>query len=344
MNLQPIRVGADCKAPSPTIMNVPNYDENLSQVAVIVPTRNAEAHFEALALSLIRQRIAPRQVLIIDSESEDRTVELARAAGFQVHIILRREFNHGGTRALGAHLMAGAEILVYMTQDASLAFNDSLLRLVSTFCDPDIGAAYGRQLPHSNADPFARHASAFNYPAVSTIRTLDSRATLGFKAAFLSNSFSAYRHSALESVGGFPSHVIMGEDTYVAAKLMLRGWKTAYVAEAAAFHSHNLTSVKLFRRYFATGVLHAREAWIQQSFGRPHSEGIRSLRSELTFLRTKAPNLIPKCLLRTLIKYTAYKLGKSEASLPKFLKRQFSELSEYWRKESGVQRKCIPRW
>ncbi len=318
-------------------MNDSKYDRNLSQVAVIVPTRNAEAHFEAQALSLLKQRIAPGQVLIVDSESEDRTAALARAAGFQVHSILRREFNHGGTRALGARLMEGAEILVYMTQDASLASSDSLLRLVSMFADADIGAAFGRQLPYPSADPFARHACTFNYPAASAIRTLDSRDTMGFKATFLSNSFSAYRRSALESVNGFPSHIIMGEDTYVAAKLMLRGWKIAYVAEAAALHSHNLTLKKLFRRYFDTGVMHAREAWLQQAYGEPNGEGLRFVRSELTFLHAEAPHLVPYCLLRTLIKVVAYRLGRWEASLPNCLKRQFSEASGYWLTRAGAQ-------
>ena len=85
--------------------------------------------------------------------------------------------------------------------------------------------------------------------------------SIGIKAAFLSNSFAAYRRSALESVGGFPSDTIFGEDTFAAAKMLLNGWKIAYSAEATVYHSHNLTFIEEFRRYFDIGVFHSREKW-----------------------------------------------------------------------------------
>jgi rhamnosyltransferase len=304
---------------------------DLSRIAVIIPTWNSERYFEKFPERLLAQGIRPDQVLVIDSESKDRTVERARSFGFQVHEILQREFNHGGTRALAATLVPWAEILVYATDDAIMGSRDTLANLVAVFEDDRIGAAYGRQLPHDNADPFARHACAFNYSSQSLLRDFETRKTLGFKAIFLSDSFAAYRRTALEAVGSFPASVITSEDTYVSAKLMLKGWKTAYVAEATVQHSHNLTLVQIFRRYFDIGVMHAREAWIREKYGEPSGEGMRFVKSEIAWIAKENFLLVPKIFFRTAAKYLGYQLGRREAILPSGMKRKLSSLRGYWR-------------
>jgi rhamnosyltransferase len=304
---------------------------DLSRIAVIIPTWNSERYFAKFPEPLLAQGIRPDQVLVIDSESKDRTVERARSFGFRVHEILQREFNHGGTRAFAASLVPRAEILVYTTDDAIMGAQDTLANLVAVFEDDRIGAAYGRQLPHHDADPFARHACAFNYSTQSFLRDFETRKTLGFKTIFLSDSFAAYRRTALEAVGSFPASVIALEDTYVAAKMMLQGWKTGYVAEAAIYHSHNQTLLQIFRRYFDTGVLHAREAWMREKYGEPSGEGMRFVKSEIAWVAKQNFLLVPKVFLRTAAKYLGYQLGRREAILPSGMKRKLSNLREYWR-------------
>jgi rhamnosyltransferase len=303
---------------------------DLSRAAVILTTWNSERFFAQFPEPLLAQGIRPEQVLIMDSESKDRTVELARARGFCVHEQARCEFNHGGTRALAARLLHPVEFLVYTTPDAIMAAPDTLKTLLSAFNDPLVGAAFGRQLPHQEADPFARQACAINYPPHSIVRDLHSKKDLGFKTIFFSNNLGAYRRAALDAVGGFPSHVITAEDSYVAAKMMLHGWKTAYVAEAAVYHSHNQTLPQLFRRYFDTGVLHARENWLLKEFGEPSGEGVRFLRAEVMRLLKEAPLQVPTVGLRTICKYAGYQLGKREAMLPKRVKRLIGNFHEYW--------------
>ena len=174
----------------------------MNKVGLIVPTLNAGTLWEAWLQAFDRQTRKPDFLVVIDSSSSDRTVELARSYGFHVHIIPKAEFNHGGTRQFGIGMMAQAEIIVMVTQDALLARPDSIENLLAAFADERIGAAYGRQLPHRDAGPIGAHARLFNYPAESQVRSLDDRASLGIKTAFLSNSFSAYRRSALVEAGG----------------------------------------------------------------------------------------------------------------------------------------------
>lgn len=298
-------------------------------VYVIVPTLNAAAGWEKFA-SVLRESIPPQQVLIVDSSSKDVTPDLARLANFNVQCIQRSEFNHGGTRQFGVELLPCAEVIVFLTQDAILADPTAIDMLTRAFEDPTVGAAFGRQLPRPGAGPIEAHARLFNYGDRSGLRTLADRDRLGFKSIFVSNSFAAYRRTALLAVGGFPKDVIFGEDTVTAAKLLLSGWKIAYVAEAKVYHSHEYSLRQEFQRYFDIGVLHAREGWLRSEFGSVGSEGTRFVRSELSYLWRTCKWLIPSALLRTVLKWIGYRMGKREKSLSIWWKRRLSMHVGFW--------------
>jgi rhamnosyltransferase len=298
-------------------------------IRIIVPTLNAAGDWPLFASALLACTL-PEQVLIVDSESTDATVDLARAAGFQVCSVLRAEFNHGASRQMAAEMLPNADILVYMTQDAILDGPNALANLLAAFDDPQVGAAYGRQLPRLKAKAIEAHARTFNYPATSEIRSLASREQLGYKTLSLSDSFAAYRRSALMGVGGFPRDVIFGEDTITAAHLLLAGYRIAYVAEACAYHSHAYTPTQEFQRYFDIGVLHSREHWLLDEFGQANGEGKRFVFSELRYLLRRSPRQIPLALLRTLTKFLGYRLGRMEVRLSPGIKRQLSMHPWFW--------------
>ena len=299
-------------------------------VMVIIPTLNAGDDWPLLCSALVAN-VGPQSVLIVDSESTDETRRLARAAGFRVHEVLRTEFNHGRTRQLAAELVPEAEIVVFLTQDAVLADATAISSLIKVFDDRKVAAAFGRQIPHSDAGPLEAHARLFNYPTQTNIRTLGDKDRLGFKSIFISNSFSAYRRDALMDVGGFPPDVIFGEDTVAAAKFLLAGWKIAYVAEARVYHSHSYTWAQEFRRYFDIGVLHAREGWLLKEFGSTSGEGWRFVRSELRYLWPTYWWFIPSSLIRIALKLIGYRLGRNESSLNVKWKQKLSMNRLFWR-------------
>ncbi len=315
---------------SPSVLPDPPVMAANSTVGIIVPTLNAAGTWAEFQSALVAQKIDPAQVLIVDSASTDNTPELARASGFRVTSIARSEFNHGGTRQWATRFFPDAEILVYLTQDAILAGPNAIEDLLTALRDPQVGVAYGRQLPRPEAGPIEAHGRLFNYPAASAVRSLDSRDELGFKTIFVSNSFAVYRRSALEDVGGFPVNTIFGEDTITAARMLLKGWKIAYVADACVYHSHEYTAWQEFKRYFDIGVLHTREAWLLREFGRTAGEGRRFVLSELNYLRSKNPLLGPLALLRTAAKFAGYKLGTKEAKLGSGLKHRISMHRGFW--------------
>jgi rhamnosyltransferase len=304
----------------------------VEKLGLLVPTYNAGKLWRRWLDALANQTCKPEWCLVIDSGSADNTAEWARLAGLDVHVISARQFNHGGTRQLGANMLVDAEIIIFLTQDAILADENSLAYLVSVFRDKSIGAAYGRQLPHAESKALGAHARIYNYPSQSQVKTLADVPRLGIKTPFMSNSFAAYRREALEAVEGFPSDIILAEDMVVAARMLMRGWHVAYCAEATVYHSHDYSMLEEFRRYFDTGVLHAREKWLLETFGNAEGSGKGFVLSELGYLAKHAPWLIPSALMRTGVKYLGYRLGRNEAILPAAVKPYLSMNRGYWRR------------
>jgi rhamnosyltransferase len=300
------------------------------RLGLVVPTHNPGGLWPQWLAAVQKQQLIPSGV-VVDSSSSDGTDFTSLPAGFAVHHIPMASFNHGGTRNWALqYLPSHTDVVVFMTQDALLADPGALVRLTAVFANHAVACVYGRQLPHADATPVAAHARLFNYPAESRAVKLADKARLGLKTCFMSNSFAAYRVADLQAVGGFPSDVILGEDMSVAARLLMAGKSVAYVADACAHHSHNYSVMQEFRRYFDTGVFHARSPWLLAEFGSASGEGLRFVRSELVYLWRHAPGWIPSALVRTAAKLIGYRLGCLESHWPLWVKRSCSMHKGFW--------------
>lgn len=308
----------------------PQSTDVFRKSCIIIPTYNASSHWDRLHAALEEQGVTKDQVLVVDSSSSDGTQEMVRRSGYQLKVIPKEAFGHGATRQLAAKLKPWAEVLVYFTQDALSSGGSTIENLLQAFEDPRVGAAYGRQIPRDAADAIERHSRLFNYPEISQVRTLETKNEMGIKAASLSNSFAAYRRTALEQVGGFPMDVIICEDVAVAARMLMADWKVVYKADAVVIHSHDFTVGQEFSRYFDIGVNHGRENWLLDEFGSAGGEGLRFVASEFRFLKKHGPSLIPLAFLRTITKWVGYNLGLHERFLPIFLNEACSGQPDFW--------------
>lgn len=283
----------------------------MDKIKVVIPTYNGGTQFAQLANSILNQKnISAKDVLIIDSSSTDDTVNIAKRCGFETIVINKSDFGHGKTRASSVERLQ-TDIVVFMTQDVLPEQNDSILELCKPLMDnKKIGAVYGRQIPKEGASLFSSHARLFNYGTVSRINKFDDRFKLGLKTAFLSDSFAAYNKEILMKVGNFPD-VSFGEDTCVAATMLMQGYNTAYNASAAVYHSHDFTIWDEFKRYKETGIFHQNEKWLLETFGKAEGEGFRFIKSEMKYLiNHHAWYMIPISFFRNFSKYLGYLLGK----------------------------------
>ena len=301
------------------------------KVSILIPTLNGGKEWLNTLDSVESQLFKIGRKIIIDSGSSDDTVPLARQFGFDVIGINKADFNHGKTRQQLVELSGDVDICVFLTQDAILASPESISNIVKIFRDPEIGMAYGRQLPHANAKVLETHARLYNYPAESTTRSYSDKNLMGFKVFFCSNSFAAYRKSALLDVGGFPPDSIMGEDAIVAAKMLSAGFKKAYVAHATVHHSHSYTLTEEFKRYFDTRVFHEQNKWLIENYGKPTGEGIKFMKSELKYVVKNDLKVIFKSIASLGAKWLGYKSGKFYKRIPRSLLTKVSMHKHYWK-------------
>lgn len=302
-------------------------------ISVIIPTYNAE-HYLPKLLEKLKTQTANFELIIIDSSSCDKTLEIAQRYTDHTITIPQCEFDHGGTRTEAAKRASG-EVIVFLTQDALPIDDDTIERIAALFLNPDVGAAYGRQVPYPDTSIFGKHLRAFNYPEISHLRRYEDKEKYGIKTVFLSDSFAAYRKEALKKIGWIRDGLISSEDSYAGAKMLLAGYTLAYVAEARVFHSHSYSLMQEFRRYFDIGVFYRNQRWILEAFGRAEGEGGKYVKSEFNFLLKQHAYLsIPEFFIRNGMKYLGYKLGQNYHHLPQGLIGILSMHPLWWKKQS----------
>lgn len=223
------------------------------EISVIIPTLNAEHEIDGLLIALEHQSIQPVDILIVDSASEDKTIELVRQhKRVRLLKIDRQDFNHGTTRDMALRESRG-DFVCFLTQDAVPVSDDYLERLVAPMLDDsDIALVSGRQLPKADARRFEQLVRDFNYPDTPSVRSKDDLKKFGIKTFFASDTCSAYRRTAYLECGGF-DHVNTNEDMLMAARFIASGLKVAYEPRAEVYHSHNLTPSQQFARNRAVG-------------------------------------------------------------------------------------------
>ncbi len=298
-------------------------------ISVIIPTYNAQSYLPAL-FEKLKEQTVPFELIVVDSSSTDATQEIAQQFADQLIVIQKNSFDHGGTRTLAAQKAHG-EIVVFLTQDALPATPNTIEHLIEPFQDDTIAAVFGRQLPYEESSIFGKHLRLFNYPSTSYTRTFADKEQYGIKTVFFSDSFAAYKKEVLKEVGWFKDGLIVGEDMFIVAKILQAGYTLHYNANAEVYHSHSYTPAEEFKRYFDTGVFHAKESWLLDTFGKAEGEGKRYLLSELKFLHhNKAYHKLPEFFLRNLCKITGYKLGKNYRHIPKNIIPKLSMHKSWW--------------
>ncbi|MCB1111644.1 MAG: glycosyltransferase family 2 protein [Chlamydiales bacterium] len=297
-------------------------------IGIAIFTHESVHHLPFCLPPLLNSPIKPR-VLVVNTSSNDGTLQLARDLGAETLVIPRSDFNHGSTRER-ARRHLGTDIVVMMTHDAYAADPDMIEKLIKPIIEGKAAIAYARQVPRNDADFFESFPRKYNYPPKSQLRSLADTKTFGVYTFFCSDSCAAYLNGALDSVGGFPA-VLVGEDTVVTAKLLRKGHRIAYVAEAIVIHSHHYTLAQEFQRAFDTGLARRSYHALLQCESSDMKRGISYVGAMLLELARSQPQSIPYALLHTAVRFTAYQLGRLSLNAPLWFKRRCSGQQYYWK-------------
>ena len=298
---------------------------------MIIPTYKPGKEFEELICRLQKQTYSIHRIIIINTQTGVFPTEL-ESEPYQIEIMHIRpeDFDHGGTRNMGASI-SYADIVLYMTQDAVPADEHLIEKFANVFeMHPELGIAYGRQLPREDCNIIERYTRRFNYPEKSRIKSKVDLPQLGIKTFFCSDVCAAYRRNYLLSAGGFEDPTIFNEDMIFAGKRILAGDKVAYVAEAKVIHSHNYTGSQQFHRNFDLAVSQVDHGGLFLKV-KSESEGVKMVISTIRHLITKGKiYLIPKYVIDSGFKLIGYKLGRNYKKLPRWIILKLTMNKTYW--------------
>lgn len=294
---------------------------------VIVITHRARQHLQRCLMPLLASPLRPR-VLVVNSGSDDGTVELAREMGAETLLVARAEFNHGLTRE-HARRHLGAAITVFMTPDAYPADAGFVEQLIGPIRRGEAEIAYGRQTARPDADLLERTAREFNYPGRSHVRRHADWPAFGSYTHFCSNACAAWSTPALDRIGGFRAGLV-SEETVATAEILRRGGRIAYVAEAVVEHSHRQGPVDLFKRQFDVGYTRSLARTLLLGRERDEVRGARFAAALLRRAGRDSPAAIPDLAVRLAAMWLGYRVGRLGPRLPAAVARRLSGQDYYW--------------
>ena len=327
-------------------------DKSKLAVDIIIPTYRPDDQFYKLLGRLLKQTVKTidqksesdgeylNKILIMNTEEKflDKN-KLQKACGdnkqVEVRHITKEEFDHGGTRNLGASIST-ADIIMFMTQDAMPEDSRLIENLIKPLKKENVAVAYARQLPNEQAGEIERYTREFNYPATSIYKSKKDIEKLGIKTYFCSNVCSAYKRDIYMKLGGFVTQTIFNEDMIFASKVIQDGYQIAYAADARVIHSHKYTYRQQFTRNFDLGVSQRQYREIFENI-KSESEGIALVKKTAKHLIKKGKfYLIPDLVLQSGFKFLGYKAGLRYEKLSDRTIRRFSMNKSYWDKKSGI--------
>lgn len=294
----------------------------MSKISVLILTKNEAANIDACLTSVLSQGCeGTLEVIVLDSGSTDSTVEIASRYPVRIERILARDFHHAKTRNYAASLATG-EFLVYLAADACPASTDWLRALTSNFADGSVAAVYGRHLPKPGCNAERQAVLGTVYGDERILKKASRRSELGYRYYHFSTVNAAIRREVWQAIR-FPEDLKVFEDVGIAKRILDSGWTIAYEPSAAVYHSHNHTTMGLFKRYFDAGIIWKRlEIWDNMMRSSIFQEGWRMLRQKLR--QKQGGNASRGSLPQHFAKYGGLILGLNERFLPLMLKRRFS--------------------
>lgn len=211
------------------------------RVTVIMRTKNSDWVVHHALAALFSQTYRDFELVVIDSGSTDRTLEILADYPHRLIQIRPEEYFPGPVLNLGASHARG-ELLVFQNSDGVPLDAHVLARVVAAFDDPTVEAALARQLPRPEARGWVRREYAASFP--------DAEATAPWIT--LSMPFAAMRRSVWER-HPFYEEAWASEDTEWGLRARRRGARIAYVRDACVMHSHDYTLRQGYGRRFVEG-------------------------------------------------------------------------------------------
>ncbi|MEE8423517.1 MAG: glycosyltransferase [Thermodesulfobacteriota bacterium] len=230
----------------------------LAKVSIVIPTKNAGEEFDYILRRITQQEgVKDIELIIIDSSSQDRTIDISKSYTQNIFQISAEDFHHGRTRNLGAEKATG-DYLVFMVQDAIPVGNQWLYKLCNPIHQGIASAVSPRQIPRSDADLFAGWAYwahykylGYNHDHIRDKTFIKNFDDLDIKEkrtlAGLDNVCLGIRKKTFEA---YQFNSDFAEDLELGIKLIKDDHVLMFQSSNAVIHSHNRDAMYFLKRSY----------------------------------------------------------------------------------------------
>ena len=208
--------------------------------SIVIRTYNEAKHLPELlqSISSQTQERIKQETIIVDSGSDDGTLDIARQFDTKIVNISKEEFSFGRSLNIGCERAAGA-YLVFISGHCVPTDEEWLERLVEPLQRNDVVYTYGRQIGsgesrYSECQLFKRY-----FPEISAIP----------QEGFFCNNANAAIQKDVWKQNPFDETLTGLEDMELARRLVNAGHSLGYVAEAPVYHFHDESWHKVRMRY-----------------------------------------------------------------------------------------------
>lgn len=199
------------------------------RVSVIIRTKNEDRWIGSCLDAVFKQDYPDLEVVIVDNDSTDRTLEIVSSYDCRVIRISDNEFNH--PRALNQGIAASSGQLLACLSGHCIPVNEQwLLRLSAAFESEKVAAVYGRQEPLPDSSPFDKRD-------LWTTFGLDRRTQV--RDFFFHNANSMIRRGIWEQLP-FCEGIFGVEDRDWAKKVLGMNFVIIYEPTASVYHYHGI--------------------------------------------------------------------------------------------------------
>lgn len=198
-------------------------------ISVVVRTKNEE-RWIGRCLAALRQQDHPDfEIVVVDNDSVDGTVDIVKRFGCRLVIIADREFTHG--RSLNLGIAAARGDLVAILSGHCIPLHDKWLRrLALAASGPGVAGAYGRQEPLPDTSDLDKRDLWTAFGVERRVQVQDY---------FFHNANAMVRRNVWEAVP-FNEDLSGVEDREWAKRVLELGHTVVYEPGAAVYHFHGI--------------------------------------------------------------------------------------------------------
>ncbi|RJR28270.1 glycosyltransferase family 2 protein [candidate division WWE3 bacterium] len=299
------------------------------EASIIILTLNPGTTFRKVVDMVFSQKFVNFEVIIIDSTSDDNSLEYAKEYPIRLVKIPRIEFGHGRTRNLGAKLARG-NYVVYLTQDAIPKHRYWLQNLIRGLKDSCVAGVFGRQIPKEGSNQIINYGYNQDYPNIR--RIIDITNYYKYSVVY-SDVNSAVRKDMILN-NPYPEDVIVSEDLGWALSMLDREYSILYEPEAAVIHSHSFNLCRIARVGFDQGVSFSQIYRMNIPNNSNRKDINRIAKKYLFFMQKLKVKFLFVLLIVDTIKCVSISLGKRYRQLPLPVCKFLSNQKSYWEKKN----------